>query len=181
MKTAMVPLTKGFEDIEAITVIDVLRRGGVEVTTVSLTEESSVMSAHGVVVAADCLLLEVIDRNYDAIVLPGGPGTDGLLDSEPLIGRLRRQRREGGLVAAICAAPTVLARAGIVEEGVKMTCYPSCEPLLGRKSEGTPVVIDEKVITGQAPGSAMVFALAVLAELAGIEKATEVASGMVLR
>lgn len=180
MKKVLVPLVEGFEDIEAVSIIDVLRRGGCEVVTAAVSDAPFVMSAHGVTMDADRSLSEAVNDDYDAIVLPGGPGTDGLLGSASLIGRLGRQRREGKLIAAICAAPTVLTRAGIVEPGVKLTCYPSCAVNLDRPCEGVPVVVDGTLITGQAPGSAIPFALAVLAALAGQATSDRVASGMVV-
>ena len=178
MKSVLIPLVPLFEDIEAITVIDVLRRGGVEVTTVSLSDDISVASAHGVVVRADCLLAETTGREYDAIVLPGGPVTDALFASGPLLERLRHQRREGGLIAAICAAPTVLTRARIIDSGVHLTCYPTCEPLLDRPSTREAVTVDGTLITARAPGSATEFAVAVLSALAGEETAESVTAGM---
>lgn len=180
MKTALVPLADGFEDIEAVAVIDVLRRGGVEVVSASAGEDLKVLSAHGIPMLADAMLSDEIDKPWDAIVLPGGgEGTANLLAYEGLATRLRRQKYDdGGLVCAICAAPTVLAAAEILD-GEEVTCYPSCAPDMGRPVADVPAVADGQIVTGMGPGAAITFALAVLERLAGEETAQGVASGMV--
>lgn len=179
MSTVLIPLAEGFEDVEALTAVDVLRRGGVEVVTAALGSGRSVTSAHNVKVEADELIQDVATLDYDAIVLPGGPGTGNLLESPALVERLRRQASEGKLLAAICAAPTVLTTLGLVEPGLHVTCYPTCVMDLDRPSAGVPVVADGNVITGQAPGSAMLFALVVLKALMGDAVASKVARGLV--
>ena len=180
MKTALVPLADGFEDIEAVAVIDILRRGGVEVVTASLGADRSAVSAHGIRMETDAALHEVINDRWDAIVLPGGgEGTANLMACEPLIVRLNRQKHDdGGLVCAICAAPTVLAAAGLLE-GEDVTCYPSCAEGMGCPVVDAPAVADGQIITGQGPGAAITFALVVLLHLAGEEAAHAVAAGMV--
>ena len=180
MKSALVPLADGFEDIEAIAVIDVLRRGGVEVVTASLGTDSSAVSAHGIRMETDARLSDVIDDRWDAIVLPGGgEGTANLMANEDLAMRLRRQKFEdGGFICAICAAPTVLEAAEVIEDE-DVTCYPSCAEDMERPVVDAPAVADGQIITGRGPGAAITFALAVLAHLAGEETAMEVAHGMV--
>jgi len=179
-KTVLLPLANGFEDIEAIAVIDVLRRGGVQVVTASIHNALDVRSAHGVVVRADELFSAVKDAEYDAIVLPGGgEGTENLKACEPLLERLRRQNAEERLLCAICAAPTVLVAAGALDPDVSVTCYPTCQEELDREWSPVPVVADGRVITGQAPGSAVLFALVVLQTLRGHIVAGQVAQGMV--
>ena len=181
MKKALVPLADGFEDIEAVSIIDVLRRGGVNVVTASLSDGTAVRSAHGIRMEADARLPDVLEGEYDAIILPGGgEGTENLRNCEPLLARLRRQKEEGRFVCAICAAPTVLAAAGVLEHE-QVTCYPTCVADLGRESAGVPVVADGQVITGQAPGAAILFGLALLHQLMGDETAHRVADGMVTR
>jgi 4-methyl-5(b-hydroxyethyl)-thiazole monophosphate biosynthesis len=180
MAKVLVPLAKGFEDIEAITVVDVLRRGGVEVVTASIGESTEVESAHGVFMKADAKFADAAEAEYDAIVLPGGgEGTENLRNSAPLFERLRRQHEEGRLLCAICAAPTVLVDAGVADEGRHMTCYPSMMMDLDRPYSNVPVVEDGNLITGQAPGSATLFALVVLKALVGESTARKVARGMV--
>ena len=181
MKKVLVPLANGFEDIEAVAIVDVLRRGGVEVVTASLGYDTEVLSAHGIPMRADAALADVLENDYAAIILPGGgEGTENLRQCQPLLERLRRQKAEGGFVCAICAAPSVLAAAGVLENE-HVTCYPTCVAELGRESAGVPVVADGLVITGQAPGSAVLFGLALLHQLMGDIVANRVADGMVTR
>ena len=180
MANVLVPLANGFEDIEAITIIDVLRRGGVRVVTASIHDTLEVWSAHDVCVKADALFSDAQEDDYDAIVLPGGgEGTANLKRSEMVIERLRRQREEGRFLCAICAAPTVLVAAGVVDPDIQLTCYPSCQEDLDREWIPAPVVADGKFITGQAPGTAVLFSLVVLQTLMGHPVAADVAEGMV--
>ena len=180
MKNALVPLADGFEDIEAVAVIDVLRRGGVEVITAALGPKRSARSAHGISMETDALLEDVLEARWDAIVLPGGgEGTANLKACEPLAERLRRQKfGDGGFICAICAAPTVLAAAGVLEDE-DVTCYPTCAEDMGRPVADVPAVADGQIITGRGPGAAITFALAVLANLVDEEVAHAVAEGMV--
>ena len=180
MARVLVPLADGFEDIEAVTVVDVLRRGGVEVVTAAIGSSREVRSAHGIVMKADALFGDVSDGQFDAIVLPGGgEGTENLRACAPLLERLRKQKEEGRLLCAICAAPTVLLDAGVADEGLHMTCYPSMMMELDRPYSDVPVVADGDLVTGQAPGAAMLFALVVLQSLVGEPVARQVARGMV--
>jgi 4-methyl-5(b-hydroxyethyl)-thiazole monophosphate biosynthesis len=178
MKKVLVPLADGFEDIEAVSIIDVLRRGEVAVVTAALADEPVATSAHGIRMVADACLSDVLEEEYDAIILPGGgEGTNNLKKNAPLLERLARQKRDERLVCAICAAPLVLEEAGVLD-GESVTCYPTCSPGMGRRVENVPVVADGLVVTGQGPGSAMLFALAVLAQLEGPKRAHSVANGL---
>jgi len=180
MAKVLVPMADGFEDIEAVTVIDVLRRGGVEVVTASIGDSLDVRSSHGIAMKADALFKDVSDGEFDAIVLPGGgEGTDNLRACEPLIERLRRQKDENKLLCAICAAPLVLLDAGVADPGLHMTCYPSMMMELDRPYTNVPVVTDGDLVTGQGPGSALLFALVVLQSLVGDTITQKVARGMV--
>ena len=179
MARVLVPLFDGFEEIEALTVIDVLRRGGVEVVTASLGKTAEVKAAHGVTVRADTTLAALGAAEYAAIVMPGGPGTAEMFRSMAFAELLSAHVHAGRLVAAICAAPTVLTRLGLVPEDCHVTCYPSCAGELGRPVAEAPVVEDGPFITGEAPGAAMLFALVVLKRLKGEETAAKVAQGMV--
>ena len=116
MAKVLVPLANGFEEIEAVTIIDVLRRGGVEVMTASIHASRDVRGAHGITMGTDALLADVLDDTYDAIVLPGGgEGTENLRNRPVLLDRLVRQREQGRLLCAICAAPTVWQEAGVLD------------------------------------------------------------------
>lgn len=177
---ALIVLADGFEDIEAVTVVDVLRRGGVEAVTASLSGEREVRSAHGVAMLADASFADASKDDFDAVVLPGGgEGTDNLRASRELAELLRRYKAEGKLLCAICAAPIVLVEAGVLDEGQHVTCYPTCALELDRPCAGVPVVADGNVITGQAPGSSLLFGLVVLSALTDEKTAARVARGMV--
>jgi len=180
MAKVLVPLANGFEELEAVAAVDVLRRGGVEVVMASIHDSPDVKGAHGMSVRADALFADVADAEYDAIVLPGGgEGTENLKNSDALFRRLRRQDSEGRLLCAICAAPTVLVEAGVIAPGIHVTCYPTCQMQLDRQWTPAPVVAEGNVITGQAPGTALLFGLVVLQALAGDKVAQKVARGMV--
>ena len=178
--TALVPLADGYEEIEASTIVDVLRRGGVEVTTAAVGGSLDVRGAHGMGTRADALFAEVKDRDFDAIVLPGGgEGTDNLRKCSALLERIVRQREQRGLLAAVCAAPTVLSAAGVLSPNQHATCYPTCQLELDCPWINQPVVEHNGIVTGQAPGSAMLFSLVVLKVLVGEQVARKVARGMV--
>lgn len=180
MANALVVLAKGFEEIEALTVVDVLRRAGVETVTAALSRSIAVEGAHGIEVKADALFEDESKKDYDAIVLPGGgEGTENLKASESLMKLLARQKDEDRIIAAICAAPTVLVEADVLEPGQHVTCYPTCVVELDRPCSNVPVVEDGNVITGQAPGASMLFALVLAARLAGEKTAQKVARAMV--
>jgi len=180
MVNALVVLADGFEEIEALSVVDVLRRGHVRVTMAALGPDLTVTGTNGIKVVADASFAAVADQDFEAVVLPGGgPGTERLQASDELLERLQRQHAEGKLIAAICAAPRVLAKAGVLDEETHLTCYPTCAAELGRAVAEVPVVADGALITGQAPGSALLFALVLLKALAGESVATLVAKGMV--
>ena len=180
MAKVLVPLADGFEEIEAVTVVDVLRRGGVEVVTASVHDRLEGQGAHGMKIGADRQFDEAQRDSYDAIVLPGGGGcAETFRQFEPLHERLRRQRDAHRLLCAICAAPTVLEAAWVLDENTEVTCYPTCRDDLERPWSAAPVVHDGTVITGQAPGTAVLFALVVLQVLAGERVARKVAQGMV--
>lgn len=179
MGRALIPLADGFEEIEAVSIIDVLRRGGVEVVSASIHDRKDVRGAHGIVMNADRLLSDVIDEEYDVIVLPGGgEGTANLKSCAALIERIRRQRAEHRFLAAVCAAPTVLVEAEVLGNE-HVTCYPTCQMELDRPWRNAPVVADGFIITGQAPGSALLFALVVLQLVFSDSAAKKVARSMV--
>ncbi len=181
MSKVLVPVANGNEDIETITIIDVLRRGGVEVTVASVHDAKQVVMAHGCKLEADVLLAEVADEMYDAIVLPGGmPGAEHLRDSELLTNMLEKHDIEDALLAAVCASPSVVFGTHGYVVDKQATCYPGFEDgLTGAEYiSDLPVVMDENILTGKGPAVAMVFALTVLGNLKGYETAQKVADDL---
>lgn len=178
MKSVLVPLAEGFEEIEAVTVVDLLRRAGVEVVTAALGT-NPVKGSRGVPVVADVLLDDVSGRTFEAIVLPGGmPGAAHLREDGRVRRLLQRQAGEGRLVAAICAAPTVLAEAGLLE-GRRATSFPGfldADTVPGLQIVEQPVVADGNVLTSRGPGTAMDFALELIERLEGPAVRAEVES-----
>jgi 4-methyl-5(b-hydroxyethyl)-thiazole monophosphate biosynthesis len=173
-------LADGLEEIEAITLIDVLRRAELDVTTLGVTS-LEVTGAHGVRIGADALLSEAGDTPWDLVVLPGGmPGAEHLRDSEAVRALIHDQVEAGRPVAAICAAPIALAAAGVLE-GRAATCYPGFDKQLGgaRYTEQS-VVVDGPVITSRGPGTALAFALHLVSELCGEQTASQLADGMLV-
>lgn len=179
MKKALIPLASGFEEIEAISIIDILRRGEIEVVTASAADSRLVKGAHGIDIEADTLLDSCLEDEFDIIILPGGgKGTENLLENEALHARLKRQKESGGFIGAICAAPLVLKKAEVLG-GEAVTCYPTCAKDMKYPVARAPVVVDGQIITGQAPGSAMLFALVVLEQLMTSVHARGIAAGLV--
>jgi len=158
MKSIFVHLAQGFEEIEAITIIDVLRRSGMEVVTVSVTEDLVVTGAHKIAVKADILFKDADYRQAEMIVLPGGmPGAKNLSNHEGLNAQIKKFFDEGKLLGAICAAPLVFGRLGILK-GKKAVCYPGFEEYLsGAIIRQDPVMVDGNIVTGRGPGVAMQF------------------------
>lgn len=181
MKDCFVFLAAGFEEIEAITVIDVLRRAGMNVMTVSITSALQVRGAHGVTVNADLLFDNTLFSSPDWLILPGGmPGASNLFEFAPLQGLLKNQAEsETGRIAAICAAPAVvLGQLGLLKNE-KATCYPGFENLLNAKSVvDEPVVVSNKFVLSNGPANALPWALTIVSEALGREEAAKVASGM---
>lgn len=181
MSKVLVPIANGNEDIEAITIIDVLRRGGVEVTVASIHESKQVVMANGTKVEGDVLLTEVSEQLFDAVVLPGGmPGAEHLRDCKLLIDMLEKHDIEDALLAAICASPAVVFGTHGFVVDKQATCYPGFEAgLTGAEYlPNEPVVMDGNILTGKGPATAMVFALTVLGNLKGYETAQGVADGL---
>ncbi len=174
-------LAEGFEDIEAIAVVDVLRRGGVEVRTVSVSEHRQVKSAHGVTVTADLVLGDLEPEEAECLIYPGGmPGAQNLGDCQPLLSMMQQQYDQGGYIAAICAAPALVFGHLQTRRRLCVTCYPGFEKYLPADFEilTDGVAADGKVITGKGPGFAVKFGLILLEHLRSAEVAQEVAAGM---
>lgn len=174
-------LAEGFEELEALSVIDVFRRAGQPVQSVSITQDRAVTGAHGIPVTADLILGEE-EEEAELLVLPGGmPGAANLEACQPLRDKLAAQHRAGRWIGAICAAPMVLGSCGLLK-GKKATIYPGMEDrLLGATPTGEAVAKDGNIITGQGPALAISFACALLGALAGKSVAEQVAEDMLLR
>src|SRR5262245_398141 len=177
----LVPLADGFEETEAVTIIDVLRRAGLEVVVAGLVR-GSVRGSHGIELVPDVALEELDADSITMAVLPGGmPGTRHLMASQPLLAILRRLDARGAPLAAICAAPLVLQAAGVIE-GLEVTSHPSVRAELTRARvvAAPSTVRSGRVTTSQGVGSALEFALALVAGLCGAARAEELARAMVV-
>jgi len=169
MKVLM-PLAEGFEEIEALTVVDILRRAEIDVVTAGL-KEGLVEGAHKIVVRPDVNLEKIDFKNFDGVVLPGGfPGFVNLGKDERILNMVREMDKSGKYVAAICAAPSVLVKAGVLQ-GRRATVNPSGKAEVAGCANYCEdrVVVDKNLITSQSPGTAMEFALKLVEVLAGVE------------
>lgn len=181
MTRVLVPLAHGCEELEAVTVIDLLRRAEIDVTTAGLTA-GAVTASRGTVLLPDTTLDAVVGEAFDMIVLPGGlPGARYLEEDARLRAMLLRQQAAGRFLAAICAAPRVLAAAGLLD-GRRATCYPgaidpAAFPLV--QLTAAPVMLDGTLITGRGPGTALDFALQLIESLAGRATRDRVELGLV--
>jgi 4-methyl-5(b-hydroxyethyl)-thiazole monophosphate biosynthesis len=180
-KEILVPIAEGSEEIEAVCIIDVLRRAGAHVTVASVSE-SRVKASRGVKIVADVLISEIKDNSYDLIVLPGGmPGAENLRESKELEALLRRQHRNNKLYGAICAAPVVVLQHHGLLDNHKATAHPDfASQLVNKDAVQSRVVVDGNCITSRAPGTALEFALKCVELLYGKEKADEVAGPMLV-
>ena len=175
-------LGTGFEEVEALTPVDLLRRAGIGVKTVGISGRT-VTGGHGIGVVTDLCVEELDVSDAEMIVLPGGlGGVAAIRGSEKTLQAVRAVHEAGKFVAAICAGPTVLADLGITD-GKKATCYPGCESGMGgaRMEENAAVVRDGRIITGTSAGCAVKFALALIEALRGEEAAREIREQIVIR
>ena len=172
-------MADGFEDIEALAPVDVLRRGGVDIQTVSITGRLEVESAHGVTILADLLFEDADLGDADLLMLPGGmPGASNLDAHEGVKAALLRQAEAGKKVAAICAAPFVLGKLGILK-GKRATCYPGFEKFLeGAEYTADLFTVDGNVTTGEGPAAAFPYAYSLLSQLVDKQTADQIAEGM---
>ena len=167
-KKILVPLAEGFEEIEAITIIDLLRRANLEVITASLTDNLEVKGGHNIIVKADAILDKVINEDFDAISLAGGMGgMNNLKSDKRIIEKIQKMYKDKKLVSAVCASPIVLGEAKVLRG--KYTCFPSCEKFInmGEYIEKDLVVVDENVITSKGPATSMLFVLEIVKYLTG--------------
>ncbi|WP_319380918.1 DJ-1 family glyoxalase III [Thiomicrorhabdus sp.] len=181
MANVLIPLAQGCEELEAVTLIDLLVRAGVEVITASLDDERIITASRGVQLIAQTTLDQVLGQEFDLVVLPGGlPGADYLNEDPRIIELLKRTVQQGGLSAAICAAPKVLVSAGLLDNR-SATSFPGVideNPAPGMQYLDQPVVDAGSVLTSKGPGTAMEFALVLIERLCGAEKRLEVESAL---
>jgi len=172
-------LADGFEEIEALAPVDVLRRGEVETVLVSIKSDKIVLSARDIPVVADTTINNIEVMPEDMIVIPGGKkGVDNLSESQELRNLLMKHQEQKGLLAAICAGPTIPGKMGFYD-GVKATCYPGCEEdLKGAIISNDDVVVDKNFITSRGPATALAFAYTLLSLIKGEELSQKIQKGM---
>lgn len=180
MPSVLVPLAQGCEELEAVTITDLLTRAGVKVITAGL-DDQPVHASRGITFIPDVQISEVADKSFDMIVLPGGqPGADHLRDNTVLQGLIKRHAEENRYIAAICAAPRVLAHLGLLENK-RATSYPGALDAASLKNtqlESTPIEVDGKIITSRGPGTAMDFALQLIELLVDKDTRQQVEKGL---
>ena len=181
MKTIYVFLADGFEDVEALGTVDVLRRAGLSVCTVSIMKRTEVQSAHGIMVKADELFEDADHTQGEMLILPGGmPGASNLNEHKGLLKEIETMAKADKPLAAICAAPMVYGNLGLLA-GKRATCYPGFEKFLkGATYTAAPVEQDGIFITGKGPGVTFDFALAIVAKFCGDAKVAELRQGMMM-
>nr|MBQ8252162.1 DJ-1/PfpI family protein [Lachnospiraceae bacterium] len=182
MSKVCVFLADGMEEIEALTVVDICRRAEIDLTTVSITESKRVTGSHKIPVEADALLPEIDFDKVDMIVLPGGmPGTLNLEACEPLMAQVDAFDRQGKYLSAICAAPSIFGHKGLLA-GKKACSYPGFESQLeGATVTENPVEVSDHFITSRGMGTAIDFALAIVARMKGQERADALAKAIVYK
>ncbi|CAN4102946.1 unnamed protein product [Withania somnifera] len=183
-KKVLVPIAKGTEPIEAIVPIDLLRRAGADVTVASIENQLQIEVMYGIKIVADALISDCIDTEFDLIALPGGiPGAANLGNCKILESIVKKQAENGKFYAAICAAPAVVLGSWGLLKGLKATCYPSYMEELSSHAIAVEsrVQKDAKVVTSRGPGTSIEFAVALVEELYGKEKANEVSGPLVMR
>ncbi len=180
MATVLVPLAQGCEELEAVTIIDLLRRAGITVVTAGL-DDNPVKASRGVVLIPDTTLGAALEQHYDMVVLPGGlPGADHLNNDMRIREIVKKTNDAKRLVAAICAAPKVFASMGMLI-GRRVTAYPGVLDNMnvpGMRITGEPVTVDGGIITSRGPGTAMDFALTLVEKLLGAEERADVERGL---
>ncbi len=181
MKKAYVHFATGFEEIEALTIVDVLRRAEISTEMVSITGQRQVTGAHGIKITTDIVFEDVNYEESAIVILPGGmPGSKNLQDHKGLAEVLKKKASDKELIAAICAAPMVLGGLGILE-GKQAVCYPGFEKhLKGADVKSSLSLKSDNIITGRGPGAALNFALEIVKEIKGKTTADSLAEGMIV-
>ena len=181
-KRVCVPLAEGFEEVEALTIVDLLRRAGIVVVMAALGDKKEVVSSHNVKIVADALLREACKESFDMIVLPGGmPGSKHLDASAEVRDLLLRHDKDGKFIAAVCAAPMIFGHAGLLKGKKATSHFSQKENLEGATYTDEPVVVDGRVVTSQGVGTAIAFALKLVELLAGRESAEKIRSAIMYK
>lgn len=175
-------LADGFEEIEGLTVVDLLRRAGIDTTMISISDTVEIYGGHGIVVTADKVFDEVSFDDVDMLVLPGGKvGVQNIGKHKELLNRIEEFVSDGKMVAAVCAAPSILGELELLK-GRRATCYPGWEEHLhGAFTVTDSVVIDENIITSRGLGTSIDFALAIIRHFKGEEEAVNIANSIVYK
>jgi len=178
MKTVLIPLAQGCEELEAVTIIDILRRAGITVVSAGL-DTQPVRASRGTMLLPDTTLDEALKHSYDMVALPGGqPGTNNLKADKRIIALIQRMAQQDKYVAAVCAAPSVLATAGLLD-GKRATSFPGALDGFPKvQQQRAAVVEDGKLITSRGPGTAMDFALTLVERLVGRSKRDDAEAGL---
>ncbi len=175
----VVPLAHGFEETEAVAMIDVMRRAGLEVITAGVND-TLLKGANGISIQSDTKIDTILADDFDMVVLPGGwGGTEILAEDERVQNLIKAMHTRQKLIGAICAAPYALHKAGVLE-GKRYTCYPGAEEKIGKKNftDEHKVVVSENVMTSRGPGTAICFGLEIAKKLAGVETYTQLKEGL---
>lgn len=180
MASVVLPLAEGFEELEAVALIDVMRRGGIDVRVAYIGESPLVLGANGITIEADNAIDHIKADEFDMMVLPGGWGGTHALAENATVISLLQEFKENKVVGAMCAAPYVLKEAGVL--GSDYTCYPGAKEEIGHPGyrEDSKVIVDGNVMTSQGPGTAVCFGLAIVERLVGAETMQSVKEGMLL-
>ncbi|MFH1615321.1 MAG: DJ-1 family glyoxalase III [Planctomycetota bacterium] len=181
-RKVLIPIADGSEEIEAVCLIDVLRRAGADVTVASVTGRRQITASRGVKIVADVTIDKCVSIEYDLIALPGGmPGAENLRDSLELKQMLQQQSQQGRLFGAICASPVVVLAAQGLLDRFRATSYPAfADQLPNPATDGEPVVVDSNCITSKGPATALAFALKLVELLFGHQKADEISRAMLI-
>jgi 4-methyl-5(b-hydroxyethyl)-thiazole monophosphate biosynthesis len=182
-KRVLIPISDGVEEIEAVCMIDTLRRANLDVVVASVQSTLNIVASRDVKFTADTLLTECRDQTFDMIALPGGmPGATHLAQCDLLISMLKQQKQAGLWYAAICAAPAVVLNPNGLLKGIRATCYPTMlDQLDSEYASQAGVVIDQKCITGQGPGLALEFALTLVEVLVSPQERYTLSQAMLVK